>query len=544
MSTVSILELPYITEIQSNTANTVLVGVDVPLNLTGQITLTTIAGNLYSNNNLKVGNNDIIYANAVGQFTGNSVEYLQVTVRNQESVGSGDFVVTADDGTDGSNYIDMGLNGSAYNDPDYSAMKSHDGYLYVRSTNGANLVLGTTASDGRIKFIIGGTEDTNIVSYISSSGVFSPAIDSLVSANVATLRGEITANAAHANSVINTRITANVATLRGEITSNAAHANSVINTRITANVATLRGEITSNAVSTNAFANLAFTKANNALANTTGTFAGSLTTTGNVIVKYALTVNNTSMPGNTQYLVVTGTSTGAIGTPSNPGYTFHSATEGEGNRVVAEAYSNQANDYASFIGRRARGTADTPSGIQTGDVIVRFGGNGYGNTKFSQFADARIEFVATENHTDLAKGTRIRFLNTREGSNVSTEIATFNANTVTFTGAVTPEKGFIYTANVLPTVSSFTIDFERDNLIKFNVIDNLTISLSNYVFGKVVEMWITNSAAQNKTITHGCFANNSTSKSTTFTILSQSCAYLRYFSINGDKVNTFVSITA
>jgi hypothetical protein len=518
MSTVKILELPYITEIQSNTSNTVLVGVDVPSDTTGQITLTTIAGNLYSNNNLKVGNNDIIYANAVGQFTGNSVEYLQVTVRNQESEGSGDFVVTADDGTDGSNYIDMGLNGSEYEDPEYSSMKAHDGYLYVQTDNGANLVLGTTASDGRINFIIGGTEDTNIVSYISSSGVFSPAIDSLVAANVATLRGEIT--------------------------SNAAHANSVINTRITANVATLRGEITSNAVSTNAFANLAFTKANNALANTTGIFNGDLTTTGSVIVKYALTVNNTSMPGNTQYLVVTGTSSGAIGTPSNPGYTFHSATEGEGNRVVAEAYSDESADYASFIGRRARGTADTPEGIQTGDVIVRFGGNGYGDTKFSQFADARIEFIATENHTDLAKGTQIRFLNTAEGTNVSTEIATFNANTVTFTGAVTPEKGFIYTPNVLSTLTSYTIDFERDSLVKYNLDNDLTISLSNYVAGKVVEMWITNSAGQNKTVTHGCLANNSTVKSTTFTILSLSCAYLRYFSIDGDQVNTFVSIVA
>ena len=50
--------------------------------------------------------------------------------------------------------------------------------------------------------------------------------------------------------------------------------------------------------------------------------------------------------------------------------------------------------------------------------------------------------------------------------------------------------------------------------------------------------------AQNKTITHGCLANNSTSKLTTFTISSQSCALLKYFSIDGDQPNTFVSITA
>ena len=80
-------------------------------------------------------------------------------------------------------------------------------------------------------------------------------INTNISANVATLRGEITANAASANSVINTNISANVAILRGEISANAVSANSVINTNISANVATLRGEITANAVSANAVIN-------------------------------------------------------------------------------------------------------------------------------------------------------------------------------------------------------------------------------------------------------------------------------------------------
>ena len=107
MATVKITDLPYITSLQPNTANTVLVGVDIPGDDTGQITLTTLAHGLYSNNYLLVGNNDITYANAVAQFTGNSTSYIQVALRNQVSSGSGDFVVTADDGTDGSNYLDM-----------------------------------------------------------------------------------------------------------------------------------------------------------------------------------------------------------------------------------------------------------------------------------------------------------------------------------------------------------------------------------------------------------------------------------------------------
>lgn len=533
MATVKILDLPYITTLQPNTANTVIVGVDIPSDTTGQITLTTLARNLYSNNNLYVGNGDVTFANSIGEFVGNSNSYLQVVLQNRTANGSGDFVITSDDGDDATFYLDMGMNGSTYNDPDYSAMKAHDGYLYVQGDGtGANLVLGTTHSTSRVNFIVGGTESANIVGYFDSTGIYSSSINSLVAANVATLRGEITANAASANSVFNTRISANVATLRGEITANADSANSVINTRISANIATA-----------NLFTQAAFDKANNALANTSGTFAGNLTTTGNIISRYAITVNNASMPGNTQYIVVTGTATGNIGTPSNPGYTFHSAVDG-GNRVVAESYSDIASDYASFIGRRARGTAAAPAAIQNGDTIVRFGGNAFGSTKFSQFSDARIEYVATENHSDTAKGTRIRFLTTKDGLNTASEIATFNANSVTFTGVVGPEKGFIYTPRILTGAqTAITIDFATDSMIRATFTGTLTMSFTNYTYGKVVEVWVTNTAGTGQTINLGTQANNSTTGATSLSVASQRSAKLQYFSIDGDLSNTFVAVT-
>ena len=75
MSTVKITDLPSITTVHSNTANTVLVGVDIPTNVTGQLTLTALAAGLYSNNTLAVGNNYTILPNVVGQFTGNSATF-------------------------------------------------------------------------------------------------------------------------------------------------------------------------------------------------------------------------------------------------------------------------------------------------------------------------------------------------------------------------------------------------------------------------------------------------------------------------------------
>jgi hypothetical protein len=426
-----------------------------------------------------------------------------------------------------------------------------------------------------------GTLYGNVNSYITSNAASANAvIDANISANVATLRGEITANGSSANSVINTRISANVATLRGEITANADSANAVIDTNISANVATLRSEITANAdsanavIDTNISANVATLRSEitanadsaNSVINTRisanvatlrgeitansllegGTITGDLIVSGNVTSNYAMQVVNSSMPGNGIFLLVTGASDGAYGEPSNPGYTNETVSpDGEGNRLVAEAYSTKTDGYAAFIGRRARGIASSPSAVQAGDIIVRLGGNAYGTTKFSQFADARIEFIANENITDSAKGTRIEFWTTANGTTGATNIATMNGDQVDFTGYVLAAKGFVYNPRVLvANQTAITIDYDTDSMIKANLDQNLTISHTNFVAGKIVEVWLTNtSAGQNRTITHGLSALNSTNKSTTITIASSSSMYLKFFSIDVDLANTYVSIT-
>jgi hypothetical protein len=60
--------------------------------------------------------------------------------------------------------------------------------------------------------------------------------------------------------------------------------------------------------------------------------------------------------------------------------------------------------------------------------------------------------------------------------------------------------------------------------------------------GKVVEMWLTNTGGLGRTVTHGISATNSTTNSTTFTIAGTSSAHLKFFSIDGDLANTFVSV--
>jgi hypothetical protein len=131
------------------------------------------------------------------------------------------------------------------------------------------------------------------------------------------------------------------------------------------------------------------------------------------------------------------------------------------------------------------------------------------------------------------------------GSNVVTEIASFNADSVTFTGVVNPQKGFIFTPRVPEGAqTAIAINYATDSIIKSNCNADITITHTNFTAGKVVEIWLVNTGGQNHTVTHGVSALNSTTKSTTFTITASSSAYMRFFSIDGDLANTFVTVTA
>ena len=498
MATVKITDLPTITTINANTANTVLVGVDIPTNITGQMTLTTLAAGLYSNNNLVVGDNHTLLPNVIGQFTGNSTSYIQVNIENQTSTGSGDFVVTADDGNDTNHYIDMGINGSTYSDPAYSALKSHDGYLYVASSGAGkgNLAIGTTNSTGRVNFVVGGLETENIVGYIDNSGIWSGSINSLIAAN-------------------------------------AASSNSVINTRITANITTA-----------NAFTQAAFDKANNAIANTNGVHtAGDFYISGDGFVNGTFTLANSTFGATESAMTIAATSTVQI--PSQSGTMLHiSGKPNTPSRIIFDSFSTDGSAYGIVAGRTARGTVTSPTATQNNDILMRLAGNGWGTTGFAPLGVARIDIVATENYTDSARGSRIIFYNVPNGSNVVNQIASFNANRIDFTGVISPEKGFIYTPRILTGAqTAITINFATNAMIRATFNSTLTMSFTNYTYGKVVEAWLTNTAGTGQTINLGVQANNSTTGATTLTVASQRSAKLQYFSIDGDLANTFVAIS-
>jgi hypothetical protein len=119
--------------------------------------------------------------NTLYQGTGSSFAYIQNNLQNLNNEGSADYVATADNGTDTSGYVDVGITGGGY---DYQTdageigpWRPNDGYIQVVGSTGqgrGNLLIMTGTSNtaasqriGQIKFSLGNQAYANIFAYMS-----------------------------------------------------------------------------------------------------------------------------------------------------------------------------------------------------------------------------------------------------------------------------------------------------------------------------------------------------------------------------------------
>ena len=180
MSTVKISDLVAIATINSNTSNTLLVGVDIPTGVTGKFTAHTLAQGLYSNEVLNVGARIVDLPDTIAQFSLNSASYIQTNLVNTDDGGSADFVVTANSGTDTTYFIDMGYANKDFNPGSETnslgtSINRLDGYIYTQgstsNTWGGNLVVGAVSTGKEIRFIAGGGAANAVVAKMSSSAL-------------------------------------------------------------------------------------------------------------------------------------------------------------------------------------------------------------------------------------------------------------------------------------------------------------------------------------------------------------------------------------
>ena len=629
MPSVKISELPVIDHYSTNTEATLVVGVDLSTGTTGKSTLTTLGEGLYAYQPLKVGENQVLFSNTIGQFSGNSNTFLQINNQNFSSLGSSDYVASTSDSDNLSKYIDMGINGPSFGDSVYSSMKPYDGYLYVYGPSSlsasGNLVVGTASAYSNIVYIVGGTTTSNIVARMTKTDLqlsanynlkfgdgsiqsvaASPANYSQAAFTLAN-NGSVlaqasfnTANTAASNTVISqgTNVTQNtrLTVIEGTDVSQNARMTIIEGTNVSQNVRidysntaltiaqgvdnsqnvridysntaltiaqgvdnsqNVRIDYSNTAITiaqgvdnsqntaiaaTDGKMQSAYNTANSALANTSGTFAGNLTITGNLLTQGTVSLNNSSFNANSPFIKITASNNFTTVAPSNTNYMLQ--ITGKANsvtRVVLDSFGQ--NTYPVVIGRMGRGSADLPTATANGDVMMRIVGNGYTGTQFPPSSPTKIDFVASENFSNTNRGTQIQFWNTPTGSNTIQKIASFNADSATFTGTISPTKGFIYTPLVYPsTQTAITIDFANNSMVRAQTSSGIVVSMSNYTVGKIVELWITNLAGTGQTYTTGVPAINSTLNDTTFSIPATSTICARYFCVDGTLANTLVSV--
>ena len=568
MSSVKITQLNSIGTLNANTSNTIFVGVDVATGLTGRISAHTLAQGLFSQEALNVGNNSVLYANTIAQFAGNSAAYLQVNLQNFTPTGSGDFVVSADTATDSTNFIDLGINNSTYSDPNYSATKKLDGYLFVQgpATTGAggNLIIGTASSLTNLIFIVGGTTANNIVAKLTANGLslntqsYITFADGSYQATAAApyaysnlIFGQSNASFLRTNTVFaqsNASFAqANAAFLKANnaiANTGSINANSVIaNTATLGNLTLSNNQIYSSLTDVDMVIGQTAATAN-LIINRTTNITKDLSITGNVISNGTLIdFNNSNFNPNVAFIQITGSNNATTVAPSNTNYMMQ--ITGKANtvtRLVLDSFG--AATYPVVVGRMGRGSADIPGAIANNDVMMRIVGNGYTGTQFPASSPTKIDFIASENFSDTNRGTRIEFYNTPTGSNTIQRVASFNADSVTFSGRVEPQKGFVYTANVYSgNQTAITIDVANTAVTKANTTAGLVVTLSNLLAGKETVLWVVNAAGTNQTFTHGLSALNSTTNSTTYTIPGTSTILVRYMCIDNTLANTFVAVT-
>lgn len=135
-------------------------------------------------NTVLAGVTNTIFSNTIAAFSSNVNNYTQITFQNKNTGNdaTADFILTADNGNDSTNYGDFGIINSGYDNatPTNSLgniVYAADTYIYAQgntantSQSGGNLVIGTTTVGKTVKIFAGGATSNNLVANISSTGV-------------------------------------------------------------------------------------------------------------------------------------------------------------------------------------------------------------------------------------------------------------------------------------------------------------------------------------------------------------------------------------
>ena len=162
------------------------------ISFTGNVISQTITGNTGQFFGYSANGFNALYAglpagfaslpNEIAQFTASNNSYVQINQQNESggSQATTDWIATANNGTDTTYYVDLGIAGSGYDNlnPNNSLGTSifpNDSYLYAQGGTsagpGGNLVIGTATANAIVSVIAGGVNSPNVVTKFAPNTV-------------------------------------------------------------------------------------------------------------------------------------------------------------------------------------------------------------------------------------------------------------------------------------------------------------------------------------------------------------------------------------
>jgi hypothetical protein len=151
-------------------------------------------------------------------------------------------------------------------------------------------------------------------------------------------------------------------------------------------------------------------------------------------------------------LSIIGNESGAYQPVTNAGGLIHlTSNDGVSSRITSDAFGTTA--FAAYVGRKARGTAETPLPVQSNDTLTRISSIGwtgpeYGFTMLSGLTTAptSLDVIALENFTTSSFGTAYRLFNTPIGNTTRVLSAQIDTSGLFVSGTFTSslEEGYTW----------------------------------------------------------------------------------------------------
>jgi hypothetical protein len=141
---------------------------------------------------------------------------------------------------------------------------------------------------------------------------------------------------------------------------------------------------------------------------------------------------------NTAVLNITGNADGTFVSPTQAGI----LAQITGQPGTPSRFYNDGNaNYALFAGRRYNGSSASPTQVLNGQIIARYGGNGYATgSGFSLFGQARMEYLANDNFDASNQGTIINFYTTPKGTTTPLTVLQLTGTQVITLGDILPSS--------------------------------------------------------------------------------------------------------